>query len=563
MTKGLKSDEQVWVSRRGHDLAGDSYIEVSAKYSKGKPRKRWFSLSELANSHDPLFAFFGAAGGGPFSSADRRRNVERVERLAHAKDVPTATVFTQPGWARVGNQDIYVAPWERIYGPEGFEGGTCFSANFDTGKWGKAGSFEDWLALLKSVPGENVIPVFCVMLAFAGPILAPLNRPNAAFMLVGPTSGGKSTSAQVAGAAVGGAPASELGYSLTWLQTANNFDQIMRRYADNFLVIDDTAQGEGQGKVVGEVLFRITTGSAKGRYNDPAPPREARFAFLTSSNEFLPDLLGRHGQWIDQSQFVRLVEIPAQRRHGVFDVLPKKGMESHVFADMIRAGASKTFGIAVRRFLRRLTEELAVDREGLIAWLKDRMERFRPRLPVDDGDSAQARIREHFVTVYAAGRLALRYDLLPWSSKHLSEAVIACHAANRQCLTARAVKVDLIARLIAYIRANLDSFVDVRTKPAAPEIASVAPRFITSSEGRKEYAFRYAAFANIFGDKRMVKEAVRRLSERGFLVRDKDRPQVKRRLEKGRDPERVYAVSASILARGRHATTGRAMTVGP
>jgi hypothetical protein len=179
----------------------------------------------------------------------------------------------------------------------------------------------------------------------------------------------------------------------------------------------------------------------------------------------------------DDAHFGRMIDVPlVPGVVGAFERL--HGFQNHgAFSFKLRGIARSDHGIAAREFLKQFAAELREDKAGIIAWLHARREWYlkhvRPLVVATNRDLQ--RIHEKFATIYAAGTLAIDYQILPWSKRELSDALVACERAHvdhvaqfnpttcaNAARPARAV-VNPLERLRAHHRKNASKFVDLRS----------------------------------------------------------------------------------------------------
>jgi len=167
------------------------------------------------------------------------------------------------------------------------------------------------------------------------------------------------------------------------------------------------------------------------------------------------------------------------------------------------------------------------------------------------------RIHEKFATIYAAGRLATKFGLLPWSQDDLRDALLACergHIEHVQAhLTAGGTEKSGLQLLQEHIRNNQDQFVDLRDGlPDSDHDPASCPGYINEHQGKTEYLFTEQRLARLAGGKDRALQLKQDLHDRGLIAVIKAGSQgiryaVKRRLVAGRDRQSVIAVDATIL----------------
>jgi putative DNA primase/helicase len=141
-------------------------------------------------------------------------------------------------------------------------------------------------------------------------------------------------------------------------------------------------------------------------------------------------LLQADGQQFDSAHIDRLPDIPIpEGGHGMFETL-------HGFDDVaafcveIKRRAAKHHGHPGRIFVRKLLKEDDRDHEGLVEWIEARRSgyiRWAKKKIVAEGRDL-TRIHGKFATIYAAGSLANKFEILPLKKRELFEAILKCEA---------------------------------------------------------------------------------------------------------------------------------------
>ena len=100
--------------------------------------------------------------------------------------------------------------------------------------YSERGTLDEWRDTVgKYCIGNNKL-LFAVSLAFAAPLLNPLNVENGGFHIFGPSSCGKSTALRVAASVYGGPD-----YITTWRATDNGLEGTAAAHNDTLLIMDE------------------------------------------------------------------------------------------------------------------------------------------------------------------------------------------------------------------------------------------------------------------------------------------------------------------------------------
>lgn len=324
-------------------------------------------------------------------------------------------------------------------------------------------------------------------------------------------------------------------------------------------MLDETHLLDGDPKkrayILKDLIFRLAEGREKRRGTEIKPLGAWQFAYLVTSNLSVHDMMSAGGSSYDVAAGARLIEVPCDREHGVFDVIPANTTPAEM-SNELRRLASTHYGVAIDRFLRRLVKARAADEQRLL----ERIERYRAKITqaieVDNEDGMGASILDALSAVYAAGRLAYLYRAIRLDPKSLKNAIETCFQLNQDLRQRQGQNVDLVDLFRRELSKNLDRLVDLRgssngKRRGIARDGAHGYRLATKGGG-EEFAFtptQMAALCRTIGGVNVV---ARRLQCRGLL--NCDRGQNPKTSTK-RDPlgtgrERFYCVRVKILDKG-------------
>jgi putative DNA primase/helicase len=417
------------------------------------------------------------------------------------------------------------------------------------GKYHSGGTLEDWVTHVAEKCSGNDRLIFAVSAAFAGAILPILGISGFAFQFVGPTSIGKTTILMVAGSVHGCKPEPDnhLGFCETWSTTQNAVEDLAVAHNHGLLLLDETRTGgsddASRARLYINTIMAHTAGMEKQRKN-AGPPRGWRAVLLSSTNLAMLKMAEMGGQTVDDAHRVRSPDIPAEvpGGHGAFQELHGCASGGE-FSDQLQEAARTYYGTAIVEFLHALTDELARNPKGMKAKLLKWIDRYRRKTPTPTGSNADGRVRDKFAVVYAAGRLAASYEVLPWAEE-IGRAVRACEAAHHGFVRQTAPE-DPVARVGRYLTANR------KAMPRVPEgglpITRIdveqAPGFRRKTSKGDVFLVATARFEREFPETRAVLDC---LVGRGLLLTQGRRLVSKHTVREGyRDY--VYAIKVDIL----------------
>ncbi|WP_375273099.1 DUF927 domain-containing protein [Sphingomonas sp.] len=358
--------------------------------------------------------------------------IKRATHISSFKDYPIAD---QVGW----NGNYFVLP----------DGDVISSVDSKVplvaikampGKCAQGGTLKGWQRKVAAQLIGQTIALFALMMAFM-PALLRLSsrRDNFGFEIVGGKGKGKTTIQQLA-ASVMGPPFAHNGssYAMTFDMTLNSLEDTMIVHNDMPLIIDEAGlyfAGESKqkrGTLFKAFAFKAAAGTHKGRHGQSQTGDTYRFSYLSSSNDRLTALLDDDEE-ATKAAADRLLTLPIgeDRDYGVFDFLPEEYNSSSAFAASLSKAVSKHHGTAGRAYLQALVNDRAKHPKRLARQIEHLMARFRELAGVDQNSGSAIRVADAFGLVYAAGKLAVGYDVLP-SEVNCEETALACYRQHIQ-----------------------------------------------------------------------------------------------------------------------------------
>jgi len=414
-------------------------------------------------------AFKRLAGRG-IIMPDKAAKQSLIARVANCTSNPTITLATRCGW--VSDGFVFPSGKTMCFGAKQVEVGFDLVRTSDK----VMGKGKTWR---ESVPGNlrgQHVPIFALCIPFAAPLLALVdpNR-NLLFELVGKPGIGKSTAQQLAAANIG-PPTRQAGtpYIVSLSHLVADPVAVMERHRDLPLIVDDVCEYLGTAgkpqrtKALQTISQHLLAGNAR---NGNAPP--VRTIALVSSSRPILTSLGEGVQYdANLSEKVLTIPLAEDRPHGIFDKLPE-GMTGHSFANQLVDAAQVNFGLAMPRYVKALVKASAKDREKVIEQINRHIAQFRKRAGVGTNNGAEVRVADAFGLVYAAGRLAKDYEVLP-SDLNCLAAALACYRLNRAHHRHPSPFAKQLPPIGDRIRALLDDDATLRASPKGKPSARAA-----------------------------------------------------------------------------------------
>lgn len=458
---------------------------------------------------------------------DWRKFIEKVRNL---REFPEAAVIESVGW---NGADFVLPDGEVISG--GGQGRSYRAIAFHKAKCSQAGTFSGWKTEVASTLQGQELAIFFLMTAFMPPLLRLTDRAgNVGFELVGPKGAGKSTLQYLVSSVLGGVVQGSGGhYWVTLDTTYNALEDSMRIHSDLPLIMDEAnllaagSPARVRGDVFQALAFKLFSGSLKGRFGAPAET-DYRLGYVISSNEPLASLLGQSNESA-RAAADRLITLPvdlSRRPFGVFDSLPANCKSSGVLAQYLMRAAIKHHGHAIRKFLKKLVKARAADENGLRRKIRRHVEKFQEKAGVNFNDGSAVRVAEAFGIVYAAGKLAQKFGVLPAELDPCAAALASyqlhlAHIGNHHA--------DFRARLHALLADDrIVSFENSDTPPPGA-LAYIALK-------KKELWVPADNITELFADWARIK---RSREVNSYLIREASAYKIKRRLP-GLGQSRIY-----------------------
>ncbi len=384
----------------------------------GKPRRQVFGLDDLI---PPATKFFRWVSERNLLVTQEVK--QEVAAELERRPTPKMGYFAElPGW--YGKS--FVTP-RRIYG-EDRDVIINDTPATTRSKWRRKGDLHEFRRWARKNLDYSPVAIFLMAHALAGPLLRWTGHKSIVAMLVGPSSIGKSTLQRVCGSLWGGADGKD--FMETFSKSLEPFESAALRHRDCLLVLNETHlldRNEAErGRKLQNLLFRFESGVAKEIYGKETPSEEMRGALLLSSNETTADILRKAGREFSRELAVRILEIPVDGSFPVFKIDESNMATRMSRVDAYSEFAQRVYGVVRHEYLIRLAGDVAADEEEVAA----RVAKFRRAglklLGVPELSSEiDARLASQVATIYAAGRMAYHYGVLPFDRDALRFAIRA------------------------------------------------------------------------------------------------------------------------------------------
>lgn len=305
--------------------------------------------------------------------------------------------------------------------------------------WTTQGSLKAWKKkVAKPLTGQRV-PMFVIALAFAPAIIRFLPAwTNPGFELVGTRGTGKSTALKLASSVYGGIGDGDgRRYWSTWNTTVAGMETLLDGHTNCLLPLDELnafsggATAAAKRKAYSDVLFQLADGINRTRYGDRRGRQHSLCYLSTSNTSLIQELRGGDVEVIGAcSDRLLTISADAGAGLGIFDFVPAGFTGTKDLIDHLNVAASENHGTAIRPYLQQLVDEADEDPEGLTAKLTGWSQDFMGRAGLSTASGSEIRTASLFALVYAAGRLAQTYGVLP-KSWNCGSSAMACYVQHR------------------------------------------------------------------------------------------------------------------------------------
>lgn len=296
------------------------------------------------------------------------------------------------------------------------------------------GTVEEWKAAIKPTQFSSVM-MLCASLPFASAMLRPCaHHSSFGILLHGKSKRGKSTATLVCSSALGIFDEADLP---SFNSTEAALDQLPACFNDLPTPINELGSSIIKGVALADMLqnFSYKVGDGKSRqYSNAAidsrvvPLPTRWFTIVLGNSEKSARTISEaanHSRAAGAT--IRLCDLPImdEGMDDIFDLCDKDDgriARSKRRLSAIREGLKSAHGRPIRQFIRSYQKSATAS----LATLKERRDRFATSLVADDDTPEVRHLVDNFAQIYAAGSLAVDFDILPYSKKQLRKAVRTC-----------------------------------------------------------------------------------------------------------------------------------------
>ena len=291
------------------------------------------------------------------------------------------------------------------------------------------GSLKGWQDGIGPIVRGQTIPLFLLGVSFCALLrrLAPVDYHNILIELEADGTAGKSILSAMACSPYRGNSEGDTGGGSSWDRTVISSDDLKLKFRDSLIALDE-AQLAGKTERernanIQQTVFKMFTTGTRSRFGDESPPEHSRFAFLSTTNTPLSEIVSGNKSLRDAALSRMItVTIDPKRPFGVLDSIPLGFVNTSEAMEDLRAAVDLNYGWPARAFVERLVQEISGDEEGFKAKLKKELSRTRGKLRANA--SSAVREEKSFALIAIAGRLARKWGVIPQNWGSISQACL-------------------------------------------------------------------------------------------------------------------------------------------
>ena len=405
----------------GAAVNAEGVVDGAVIAAKGADGKRRTSHVPFAALQEPkrLGAHLAVIGlDPPIEIAHLKRVANYIHELSRLR---RCRVFDREGIHRIevdGTAHFIAVIGGEIIGPKGLSAeGIPPSQSI----YASRGTLEAWRVGVKPFLAGNPLVVFGALMAFGAPCSYVFGIPVPSALLKGDTSLGKSSVAGITQSA---------NYSpeelQNWSGTNNGNELLAATHCDAAMILDELGAKE-QGEL-NSLVYRLSGGLTKAASTAAGELRAQKTirCAILATGELTTAEQARAGKEVMRNGVeARLVTIPVEKPHGVFPTRPRGCRDRAEASDRLLAVLKANHGHAGPEFVRALIE----NQKELVRRAPTKVDRYREEIieRTECGKLApiEGRVLMGFVTLALAGKLAVRFRILPVSRRDVMHAV--CH----------------------------------------------------------------------------------------------------------------------------------------
>ena len=259
----------------------------------------------------------------------------------------------------------------------------------------------------------------------------------------------------------------ENGFAESWHTTANKIQITALAHNETVLILDEhDGEDKKRGPAILDISFGLAENVEKARFTSTGSVRGWRLYFLSTSNYSLNELASRASIKIDDAERGRFVATFPCPTAATASTNMHQYADGRKFTDSLKIRCRKFFGVVGPAFVQKLVADRTKNAERLRKFLS------RERIAYLQAINTQAQAEDlrplnrasgRFATVFAAGSLAIKYEIFRWNRQDLLRAVLSCQLDGLRHSQAQHEQADTsvagrLAEVVAYLLSHRSKF---------------------------------------------------------------------------------------------------------
>lgn len=413
---------RVWVESMTRGLHGEGWGSVTCWIDRdGRERKRAIPQPRFHEQGNALAQELASDGLQIIPGKERRlaaylgafepeQRIRAVDSLGWLSDKHGALAFVLPD--RVISQSAETC----VFQPEQYAPTVRTMT--------QSGTLKEWQQHVAAYCTGNPLLLFGLCASFAGVLIKPAGMDSGGFHIWGRSSGGKTTTGQVAasvwGCGADPADSPEQSYIRRWNATANASEALAAAHNDNLLVMDELHTCGA--KDFGALIYNLMGGQGKAALRSDRTMRASRSwrVLVISTGEISAKAkIEEHGKAAKGGQLLRLIDLCIPNGSAIQDT---QGQTPDAFARQLKRNCTDYYGSAGSAFLDALVGNASSAHE-LRSVVRKMVQKSAEELTPDQAEQEQRRAIQRFALVQTAGLLASRLGIIPQQPEQVCEAI--------------------------------------------------------------------------------------------------------------------------------------------
>lgn len=420
--------------------------------------------------------------------------------------------------------------------------------------FGRGGTLQGWQDGIAKHARHSTRLTLSISLGLAAALLKFSDVENGGIHLTGESAFSKTTFMLAAASVSGRAVRNDL-YS--WDNTKTGFEELAAAHNDSLLCLDEIQRAEdittARGKVIRDAVFKLAGGTGRIRstlYRAKMGQQSItwRVLFLSTGEHSLNEIARIDSMDQLKGELVRAIDLPAlvHDEYKSFESLPAGYTNARKLTEDIEAECLKNYGVPLREFVKCVAQ----DAEAIRAEIAAEMQRFFKGAGVPE-QGWEHRFAKRFALAYAAAKLAIKYEIVPWDGKMVAHAIKACYLAARAAVPdADKLRADGFARLRAQLSGAaiiLDLVRSGHNVRWTSEQAQAAEVFRRSDPRGLHYLVEPDRFDSWFESPKQINLVLGEIDRLCFLIKDPNRRTLQAQIHGIPRKRGYYAIREGIL----------------